>query len=292
MLILCLVAGCRREAPQSEPPRRIGGSHVEILAWLNADADCQQGTIELLRDLERARPGQVQVTITDIGSREGREQWRHSGYDAMAIEIDGNTTVTWGEGDDRRTVSFVHPAGFAWTHQDLRTAVDAALRGELHSANPAEAEGVRLMDVSVRGQSIRVSDEGGETGQLIIGDRIVLQVGASLEDITPGQRVSAAAEALNTVLQKPFTPNELTLKSADDHTALMAGESELLVATPADTADLDMSTEELANRWRYALREALIEAALQRPATPELAPMEEQPEAPADTVANPLKPTE
>jgi len=156
IVIIGLIGGCERKAQQPPPPEPIDGSHVQISAWLRTTSPCQQGTIELLRDLEDAMPARVSARIIDISTAEGRERWQEHGLDAVAIEINGNITVTWGEGDSRRTVSFMHPPGFAWTHEDLRAAVEAALEGELRPADPAEAEGVRLMDVSVRGQSIRV----------------------------------------------------------------------------------------------------------------------------------------
>lgn len=301
IVIIGLIGGCERKAQQPPPPEPIDGSHVQISAWLRTTSPCQQGTIELLRDLEDAMPARVSARIIDISTAEGRERWQEHGLDAVAIEINGNITVTWGEGDSRRTVSFMHPPGFAWTHEDLRAAVEAALEGELRPADPAEAEGVRLMDVSVRGQSIRVGDEGAETGQLIVQDQIVLEISGPRDDLAPGQRVTAAADALKTVLEKPFTPNQLTLKRVDGDVAMMVGEERLLTATEADAEAKEMSPEGLAAQWRFALREALIAAALERPAAPEPEPQpvpESEPEPsdpstenPEQPLTNPLQPT-
>lgn len=266
------LTGCRREARHRPSTRPIDSSRVEITAWLRSTSQSQQDTIELLRDLKSQSPARVQLRIVDIGSGEGRERWNQSDLESMAITINGHVTISWGKGDGRRTVSFLHPAGFAWTHEDLRAAVDAALEGDLRPADPAEAEGVRIMDVSVRGQSIRVGDEGAETGQLILQDQIVLEVTEARGEQLPGQRVSAAADVLRTVLEKPFTPNQLGLRKMDGSVALLAGDQRLLLVTPDDAAARELSPQALAEQWRLALREALIEAALVRPDAPEPEP--------------------
>lgn len=290
LLVLAgIIAGCWRERPQAQTPAPIDGSLVHIVAYLDTGAACQQGTIDLLHRLEAEHPARLEVSIVDVNSPDGRRRWEESGLDAIAIMIDESTTVSWGEGDGRRTVSFLHPAGFAWTHEDLSAAVRAALAGRLRTADPAEAEGVRLMHVKVRGQSIRVGDEGAETGQLIIGERIVLEVSRPHGERVPGERVSRAAAALSRVLEKPFTPNRLMLRRVEDGVALTAGEEQLIVATTADAGDGPRAREELADRWRRSIREALIEAALQRSAAPATPPTDRhgQPEPP---LANPLKP--
>ncbi|MGI5818506.1 MAG: hypothetical protein ACOX9R_10480 [Armatimonadota bacterium] len=288
-MLLALIAGCDRRPQQPEVPTVIDPSRVQIVAFVNAASPCQAGTIQLLHSLESDSPARLHVTIVDIDAPEGREQWEDSDLDAIAIVINGSVTVAWGRGESRRTVSFMHPAGFAWVHDDLRAAIAAALAGELQPADPAEAESVRLMNVSVRGQSIRVEDEEDETGQLIIQDQIVLEITASHNDLAPGQRVALAATALSAVLQRAFTPNQLRAIRVDDGTAVMAGEAQVLVATEADVGETESTTEMLAEDWRRAIEAALIEAALRREATPERAPLPRSP-APEATDAGAADP--
>ncbi len=293
LALTALICGCPRE--QQPPPITpvISSSQVSLLAYLDTNLPCHQSMVRILRELEAERPESVRVTIVDIGTGEGQRLWQDAGLDAVAIAIDGNTTVTWGEGDARRTVSFIHPPGFTWTGDDLRAAVQATLCGDLRPADPAEAEGVRLVSVTVRGQSIRVGNEGAETGQLVMGEGIVLEITAPRGEHGPGQRVSAAAETLDRVLQKPFTPNQLTLQPADDGVALLATEEQVIVATQADTGDGEIMPQTLAKRWRSAMRQALIEAALARPATPpapEPAPTPDAPQSPDEALRNPLAP--
>lgn len=302
--VMAMTAGCRREAEQPPSPQPIDASHVQITAWIDAESPCQRATIRLLHELEEEAPDRLDVRIIDVATQEGRARLEEHGLDATAIEIDGYTTLAWGEGDSRRIVTFMHPAGFTWTHPDLRAAVEAALQGKLEPADPAEAEGVRLMDISVRGQSIRVGDQGEETGQLVIQDQIVLEITTPRGDLAPGQRVAAAANALSEVLQKPFTPNQLGLKRVDDGVAVMASDRQLLIATPADVGAEDTSPDQLAAQWRLAIRQALIEAALQRPdaAEPEPQPVPAEPQVqnsvegedatPANALTNPLLPAE
>ncbi|MFW6156691.1 MAG: hypothetical protein ACOC7J_05180 [Armatimonadota bacterium] len=164
LVLVALTAGCERGDEQPEPAQTIDSSSVRIVAWLDPSSPCHHGTVSILDEFEAAFPARVDVRIIDIGAEEGLQHREEQGPDAVAIEINGHTTVQWGEGDDRRVITFMHPPGFSWTHEDLRAGIEAALEGRLRPADPSEAEGVRLMDVSVRGQSIRVGEEGRETG--------------------------------------------------------------------------------------------------------------------------------
>ena len=272
VLLIALIAGCERNVEEPPLAHPVDDSRVRIVAWLDEDSPCHAGTVEILSGLEQEAPNQLSLRVVDIGTPEGLERLAQRGFDDTAIEINDHVAVTWGEGDDRRTVCFMHPPGFTWTHDDLRAAIRAALDGTLLPADPVEAEGVRLMDVSTRGQSIRIGDEGEETGQLVIQDQIVLEITESHEDLLPGQRVSVAADALAEVLQKPFTPNRLRLTQEAGGVAVIACETPLLVATETDAAARDVSPEQLAEQWRLALRTALIDAALKRAAAPALKP--------------------
>jgi len=271
ILLLALAAvgtGCRREAtPEPEPPV-ISGSRVDLFAYVEPNSPCQSRTMELLGDLESAAPERVCLTVIDISTPEGGQLLADAGLDTMAIAIDGMITVSWGEGDARRTVSFIHSAGFAWTYDDLRAAVHAAIDGQLRAADPAEAQGVRLLSVKARGQSIRAGGDGGEVGQLVIGERIVLEITAPDNQRSAAQRVSSAADALNRVLEKPFTPNQFRLEEADAAMAVMAGDERLIVATRQDAHTEQVSVEALAGRWRREMQEAVVEAALQRSREP------------------------
>ncbi|MFO8081426.1 MAG: hypothetical protein R6V07_14150 [Armatimonadota bacterium] len=290
--LIGLAAGCERVDEQPEPAQIIDGSGVRIVAWLDPSSPCHQGTVRVLDDLEADSPARVNVRIIDIATAEGLRHHEEHGLDAVAIEINGHTTVEWGEGDDRRVVTFMHPPGFTWTHRDLRAAIEAALEGRLRPADPSEAEGVRLMDISVRGQSIRVGEEGRETGQLVIQDQIVLEISEPHEALAPGQRVAAAAAALTDVLENPFTPNQLGLERQSYGVALTAGVTPVLIATEADARAEETSPEELADRWRLAVREALIEVALQRTVPPPDQPSPDQPASPAEAIPDALQPPE
>jgi len=256
--------GCPRRSRPPSPPPVLSTSGVTITAYLHGSLDCQQATIDLLHKLEAEHPGELRVEIIDIDQAEGERRWREAGLDSVAIFINGSATVTWGDDDHHRTVSFLHPPGFAWTHADLREAVAAALEHHLVPAEPAEAEAVRLVDITVRAQSVRVGTAGQETGQLVVDDQIVLEITEAAADLGPGQRVSAAAEALTEALQHPFTPNQLTTGPVEGGVAVLAGEREVVVATDKDARSLRVQPQELADRWRLAIRDAIITAALQR----------------------------
>ncbi len=261
----CLLRSCPTPPPPPPPPP---GAGVNITAYLHADAACQQPTVELLRELQAEAPGELQVEIINIDDEQGERRWREAGFDSVAILINGSATVAWGDDIERRTISFLHPPGFAWKHADLREAVHAARAGRLVPAEPAEAEAVRLVDVSVRAQSVRIGAAGDETGQLVVDAAIVLEVTQSRGDLAPGQRVSAAADTLAEVLQRPFTPNQLSTARVEDGVAVLAGERELLVVTDGDARAESLQPQELADRWCVAIRDAITTAALRRGAVP------------------------
>ncbi len=271
MLVAVLASSisCRRENEPEDALAVVSRHHTTITAFIDADAPSQKPTVEILRELETRHPRRVAVQLFDINDRgRGTTRWRQAELESAALKINGSTTVSWGEGDARRTVSFLHPPGFAWTHQDLRDALDAALRDGLRPAEPEEAEGVRLLHITARGQSIRVGDSGEEKGQLIINDRPVINVTRPRGQLAPGQRVSLAAKTLQKVLETAFTPNQIRTQRTDDGVALLAREEPLMVATAADAEAEDTGPQALADRWQQSLRHALISAALARASAP------------------------
>lgn len=260
LLAATVLIGCREEIREPMPPV-IDRHQISITAFLAPDSTPEQRTIELLNTLRDGHPDRIDLTIIDItDGDQGTARWRALELDSVAISFNGCITVSWGEGEERRTVSFLHPPGFAWNHDDLREAVEAALRGELRPAEPEEAEGLRLVSATVRGQSIRIGDSAEETGQLVIDDQPVISITQSRGALAPGQRVSIAAQALEDVLDRPFTPSQLAVRRIDGEITLVAGEEPLLIATEED-AEVEQTTPEgLAHDWLRALRRALIAA--------------------------------
>lgn len=259
--LIAALGGCRPEEQEVPPPAIIDSDRIVVTAFITPDSPPEQVTVELLEGLAAEHPERLQVRnfdITDHGR--GTAQWREAQLESVAIAINDNTTVSWGHGDERRTVSFLHPPGFAWNHDDLREALAAALRGELRPAAPEEAEGVRLVCANIRGQAIRVGDSGDETGQLILNDQPVISVTEPHADLAPGQRVTIAASALEEVLERPFTPSQLSTQETCDGVALLAGEQSLLVATQADAREEGTEPGALARTWLRDLRRALIAA--------------------------------
>ncbi|MGC9319718.1 MAG: hypothetical protein ACP5KN_16925 [Armatimonadota bacterium] len=191
------------------------------------------------------------------------QQWLQAqGPGCMALMIEGMTTVTWGRGEDRRTVSFLHPPGFSWVPEDLEAALQAAMSETLRPAEPEEAEGVRPLSAKVDSRSIRVGDRDEETGQLLIDNEVVLEIGQARGELAPGQRVAIAAGGLQAALECPFTPKELCIERRDGSVALLAGDHQLLTVTEADARAAGMRARRLAERWRDLICEALVLSAL------------------------------
>lgn len=254
-----LASGCRPavdDHPPAEPPT------VTVTAYLARSCPGTQDTIAQLERLGSDHPHALTVEIVDIDDAEGVRRCQEAGLDSSALVINGATTLAWGRGAERRTVSFLYPPGLAWTCADLRGAVEAGIAGELVAAAPEEARAVRLIPANVRAQAVRAGQNGAETGQLVINDQIVLEVTEPCDDLAPGQRVALAAEGLSTVLRRPFTPDQLRIHPVEQGLGLNAGDQPLLVATAADARGGEQTVEELANEWRCAVRNALVRAAL------------------------------
>jgi len=259
--LLTVLAGCGcRPAVDDGPPAE--SPDVMVTAYLARSCPGAQDTIAQLDSLCGEHPHALAVEIVDIDDPDGVQRWHQAGLESSALVINGATTLAWGQGAERRTVSFLYPPGLAWTCADLRGAIEAGLAGDLVAAAPEEAKAVRLIPANVRAQAVRVGHAGAETGQLVINDLIVLQVTEPLDDLAPGQRVALAAEALSAVLERPFTPDQLCIHPVEQGLALDAGEQRLLIATEADAHAQERTVEELADGWRCAVRDALVRAAL------------------------------
>ncbi len=262
MILLVALFGCEPEEQEAPRPTIINSDRVVITAFISSASEPEQATLELLHRIQADHPERIILRIHDITDcTHGVTQWGPDELETVTIAFNDNITVSWGEGDDRRTICFRHPPGFAWTNDDLHEAIQAALRGELRPAEPEEAEGLRMIDPRVRGQSIRVGDAGDEVGQLIVNDQPVINITESEDCTAPGRRVAAAASVLEEALEQPFTPSQLSVRRLDGAAALMAGEEILLMATRADARAEDTGPFALAQSWHGSLRSALITAA-------------------------------
>lgn len=274
-VLMVSLAGCPGRVPEEGPG--VGGAQVPALqppavtltAYINVSSGCQQPTVDFIKELESKHEGRLAVEFIDFGDQgAGNRAWKEAGLDCMALQIDGASTVAWGEGEERRTVSFNYPVGFTWTHEDLAAAIEVALGGELGPGDPEEAQALGLLQAKVTAQSVKVADTGVETGQFLINDKVVIEVTQSRGDLIPAQRVTAAAKALTEVLEQPFKPSSLSVEQVEEGWALMAGEAVLLIATEADAEAAHIepvgrasSPTQLAEQWSLALREALAKAA-------------------------------
>ena len=144
------LSGCLQEEPELPTPAVIHPDNIVIRAFIAPDSGPEEAVIDLLQSLQTQHPEALRVHLFDItDGGQGTAAWHEAELDSVAIMINGNTTVSWGAGDDRRTVNFVHPPGFSWNRDDLREAIEAGLRGELSPAEPEEAEGIRTVEARI-----------------------------------------------------------------------------------------------------------------------------------------------
>jgi hypothetical protein len=243
------------EAPPDEPV-------ATLTAYINITSGCQQPTVDFIKALEREHGDKLAVEFVDFGDADkGFKAWKEAGLSCMALQINGNSTVTWGEGEDRRTVTFEYPVDFCWTHEALAEAVQAAIEGRLQPGSPEEAEGPRILEVKVAGRSVKVGETGPETGQLTVDDAVIVEITQGQGEMDPAQRVTAAAEALNRELERPFKPSTLRVEQMDEGWAVMAGDETLLIATDADAEATQAAPKKLAETWLTKIRQALSQAA-------------------------------
>lgn len=260
-LIFC--AGCPTPMPVDDSEEaHPEGPIATLTAYINITNGCQQPTVDFVRGLESKYGDKLAVEFVDFGDGDkGFRAWKDTGLSCMALQINGNSTVTWGEGEDKRTVTFEYPVDFSWTHEALAEAVQAAIEGRLQPGSPEEAEGPRILEVKVAGRSAKVGDSGPETGQLTVNDAVIVEITQGRGEMDPAQRVTAAAEALNRELERPFKPNTLRVEQVDEGWAVMAGDETLLVATDADTEATQAEPKKLAETWLTKIRQALAQAA-------------------------------
>ena len=266
--LVVLLTGCPGRTPEEGP--ELGGAQVPapqppavtLTAYINVSSGCQQPTVDFIKDLESKHAGGLTVEFIDFGDKaEGNRAWKDAGLECMTLQINGASTVTWGEGEEKRTVSFNYPVGFTWTHEDLAAAIEAALEGGLEPGDADEAQAIGLLQAKVSAQSVKVPDTGAETGQFLVNDKVVIEVTEPRADLSAAQRVTAAAKALSEVLEQPFKPSSLSVEEVEEGWAVLAGEKVLLVATEADVEAAETEPEKLAEQWDLALREALTKAA-------------------------------
>jgi hypothetical protein len=241
-------------------------SKAKVIGWINVSSGCQEETVRLLRELAELYRDRVDVEIVDFGQPAGARRWQERGIGCMAIEFDGHTAVAFRKGGRETVAVFQMPAGFSWTHEDLRAAFASLAAGELRPATPQEIADLtapRLVRLTVRAQAVRdVGGQGREYGQLLINDVVVARVYASYHGQSPAQRCKHAQAALEKWLAHPVLPSDLSVAEGPDGWGLYADEELVLVARPEDARAYGpaVTPKLLAAHWLTNVRPLVAEA--------------------------------
>ncbi len=270
-LLALAAAGCKKaEAPPEFPqatPKTPAGEKAKLTAWINVTSGCQKETVQLLKELAETYKDRVEVEIIDFGQPEGARRWQDSGLGCMAIQFNGETAVTFPKDGEETTAIFKMPAGFTWTHEDLRAAFAALANGTLRPATEqeiAELTAPRMIDLDIRSQEVSDMVDGHKRyGQLLINNEVVARLYGKLKGKSPAQRAKAAQLALEKWISQPVLPSDLSTAQGPDGWGVYAQEILVLVALPEDAARAgkDMTPEKLADKWLKAIRKHVAQAA-------------------------------
>jgi hypothetical protein len=259
-LIFCalgLLAGCKSGTPAGTAPA------VNVLAYVNVSSGCQQATVDFLKQLQAENGSRMKLEFVDFGDGgAGAQRWQNSGHSCQTIEINGASSVRFPVGGQPKTVTFQMPVGFQWTFDDLKGAVQAALKGDLQPASETEAAAANPGQVLQASVQVTSGTEGqAKVARVLINQAPVLVIKAGVEGKTPLQRAEAMAAALRTWLAKPVKPSQLSIQPGNAGVSLMGGPNVLIVVTDADAQAAGKTLEEVAQEWGAGLKHALVASA-------------------------------
>jgi len=265
LLLAVPLLGCRREQAQT-PAEQAGRPTVRIVAYINVSSGCQEPTIKLLRQLEEQHPDRVQLEVVDFGDEgEGNQRWKSSGYDCMTIEIDGSPLARFDVAGKPKTVALRQPVGFWWTHEDLRTAVAAAVDGSLQRGTEEGAiAGQPSRKIKANVVAEEVKRDGRTSGRVLINERPAMLIRVASGKASPGERAELAARVIRDWLKNPVKPDEIDREQVPGGWAVRVKGQVVAVATPTDAKAAGGAADQVAKRWLVGIRQGIAIAA--RPA--------------------------
>jgi len=265
LLLAVPLLGCRPEQAQT-PAEQASQPPVRIVAYINASSGCQEPTIKLLRQLEEQHPDRVQLEIVDFGDEgEGNQRWKSSGYDCMTIEINGSPLARFDAAGKPKTVALRQPVGFWWTHEDLKTAVAAAMNGNLQRGTEQEAiAGQPPRKIKANVVAEEVKRDGRTSGRVLINERPAMLIRVASGNASPGERAESAARELKDWLRNPVKPNQIDREQVPGGWAVRVKGQVVAVATPTDGKAAGGAADQVAKKWLVGIRQGIAIAA--RPA--------------------------
>lgn len=279
--MLIIMAGCAKQpASGPEPPvapasamdtkplppsgQPSESDKIKITAYINVTSGCQAETVELVDRLGMDYADLIDMEMVDFGSPEGEQRWRSDGMDCMGILFNDSPVLKFpGEDGKPKTVVFFMPAGFNWTHDDLKQAFAAMKTGDLEILTEEQAR-QELVPKPVEIHT-HVRDVDGH-GELQINGTPILTVKAEADGKTPIQRAQAAKAAIDEWTKDPVHPSQLSIAAkatgeGKGGPTILAKDIKIIQITKQDAKDAGVETpKQLANEWLKPLKTSIVGA--------------------------------
>jgi ABC-type glycerol-3-phosphate transport system substrate-binding protein len=116
-----VAAGCKKTAAKAEEK-----APIEIVAFYPLNAD-HQFIADYLKDMEKQHPGQIELTIYDMQTPEGRQEWQGRGLTCAGVFVNGSTRHEVTRDGKTETVDFIKKMDVFWTRADFEAVVSKLL---------------------------------------------------------------------------------------------------------------------------------------------------------------------
>lgn len=259
--LLALLSGCARpQAPEpvldAEPPP----PKSQVIAYINVASGCQEPTVELVNALAEEYADVVTLEMVDFGSPEGEKRWHGDGMDCMGFLFNGSPVLRFpGEDGTPKTVAFLMPAGFGWTHEDLEEAFAALRAGTAEILSEEEAR----RELAPRPVTVELAvREVNGSAEILMNGNPLFMIRAEADGKTPAQRAQGARAGLEAWTEEPVHPSQLTVARDEDETfRIMAGGNEVIQVTDADVAAAGFDEpQDLIEEWVSSIKAGIVEA--------------------------------
>ncbi len=123
--------------PAAEPAKPKTTVMIEAYYPLN---ESHKFIADYLKEMEKANPGQVTVTVYDMQSEEGRKKWAASGLSCAGIFVNGSTHHEITKDGKTEGVDFLQRMDVFFAHEDFETVVKAILEKAGQTFTPPAKE--------------------------------------------------------------------------------------------------------------------------------------------------------
>jgi hypothetical protein len=128
----------------------------------------------------------------------------------------------------------------------------------MHVGSSAIAESVDELVATAQ----RVSVDGAEVGEVVIGDEVVFRIRTSAGGLSPYERAQVVAERLNELMREPIQPGSVKSAVAGGQGMVLIGDQLVITADQAHAALNNTTPIQLATLWALQLEKAVTKSGL------------------------------